>query len=51
MKRKDIKIRLDEKTHKALKVKTAQNGTTIQDATENAIKVYVGHKIPAKSQN
>lgn len=49
--KKDLKIRLDEKTHKALKVKTAKNDTTAQAVIEQAVKVYVGKKIAPKSNS
>lgn len=45
MKQVKLTTRLDEKTHKALKVKVAQKSTTTQAVVEDAIKVYVGHKI------
>lgn len=36
-----LTIRLDEKTHKALKVKTAQKGTTIQEVLKRAVDTFL----------
>lgn len=40
---KDIKatVRLSEKTLKALKVKTAQNGATIQQVLSESVEAYL----------
>jgi antitoxin component of RelBE/YafQ-DinJ toxin-antitoxin module len=44
---KYIKIRLEEKTHKAFKSKLANIGATMQDWIETKINTYVEQKNPS----
>ena len=44
---KDLKIRLDEKTHRTFKVKLAKNSHTAQDVLESAVYDYLeGNYVP-----